>query len=113
MPKRAHTPSTTEQIRQLVHDRFGFEGLRYGQEESIRLILGGHDVLSVMPTGAGKSAIYQVAALLTDGSTIVVSPLIALQKDQVESIQEKDVAEAAVLNSTLRVGERRGEAGEL
>lgn len=118
MSRRAKKDSTTEQIRQLVHERFGFEGLRYGQEESIRLILSGHDVLSVMPTGSGKSAIYQVAALLIDGPTVVVSPLIALQKDQVESIREIDVAEAAVLNSTLRVGERREtlarlEGGEL
>ncbi|HEX8911455.1 MAG TPA: RecQ family ATP-dependent DNA helicase [Humisphaera sp.] len=121
MPTKSKRPpkdTTTTQIRTLVHDRFGFEGLRYGQEESIRLILAGHDVLSVMPTGSGKSAIYQVAALLIDGPTVVVSPLIALQKDQVESIREKDVAEAAVLNSTLRVGERREtlaklEGGEL
>src|SRR3954470_6736693 len=86
----------------------GFEELRPGQEEAIRAVLAGRDTLAVMPTGSGKSAIYQVAALLIDGPTVVVSPLIALQKDQLGSIRDKDLADAAVVNSTLRVGERRG-----
>jgi len=98
---------TSQQIHQIVEERFGYEGLRYGQEEAIRLVLDGHDVLSVMPTGSGKSAIYQIAALMIDGSTVIVSPLIALQKDQIASIQEMEIADAAVLNSTLRVAERR------
>jgi ATP-dependent DNA helicase RecQ len=73
----------------------------------VQLILDGHDVLSVMPTGAGKSAIYQMCGLLLEGPTIVVSPLIALQKDQVESIDEKNLPEAAVVNSTQRAAEKR------
>src|SRR4051812_26793232 len=60
-----------------------------------------------MPTGSGKSAIYQVAGLLIDGPTIVVSPLIALQRDQVETIEETGAAEAAALNSARPVSERR------
>ena len=94
-------------IRQIARSKFGYDALRFGQEEAIRLVLGGHDTLSVMPTGSGKSAIYQIAALLIDGPTVVISPLIALQKDQVGSIREQEIAGAAVLNSTLRVGERR------
>ena len=94
-------------IRQIARDKFGYDALRSGQEEAIRLVLGGHDTLSVMPTGSGKSAIYQIAALLIDGPTVVISPLIALQKDQVGSIREQEIAGAAVLNSTLRVAERR------
>ncbi|HYO08177.1 MAG TPA: ATP-dependent DNA helicase RecQ [Tepidisphaeraceae bacterium] len=93
--------------RKMARERFGFDDLRPGQEEVIQLILDGHDVLSIMPTGAGKSAIYQMCGLLLDGPTVVISPLIALQKDQVESIQEKDLPEAAVVNSTQRVGQRR------
>src|SRR3954451_21339649 len=98
---------TAAEIRRIARERFGYEHLRYGQEEAMRLVLSGHDVLSVMPTGSGKSAIYQIAALLIDGPTVVVSPLIALQKDQVGSIEGMDIAKAAVLNSTQRVGERR------
>ena len=95
------------QIREIARERFGYDALRSGQEEAIRLVLSGHDVLSVMPTGSGKSAIYQIAALLIDGPTVVISPLIALQKDQVGSIRDQELPEAAVLNSTLRVAERR------
>src|SRR5207249_1512358 len=59
------------ELQELARDRFGFADLRPGQEEVIQLILGGHDVLSIMPTGAGKSAIYQMCGLLFDGPTIV------------------------------------------
>src|SRR5215218_3754928 len=117
MPAKTNRP-TRATYRNLARERFGYDDLRPGQEQVIRLVLDGHDVLSVMPTGAGKSAIYQMCGLLLDGPTIVVSPLIALQKDQVESIQQKDLPEAAVVNSTQRVGERREaferlEGGEL
>ncbi|HSU69137.1 MAG TPA: RecQ family ATP-dependent DNA helicase [Tepidisphaeraceae bacterium] len=112
------TSPDAKRIRQIAKQRFGYDALRSGQEEAIRLVLSGHDVLSVMPTGSGKSAIYQIAALLIDGPTVVISPLIALQKDQVGSIQDQDLPDAAVLNSTLRVSERREtleklEGGEL
>jgi ATP-dependent DNA helicase RecQ len=60
-----------------------------------------------MATGYGKSAIYQIAGLLTNGPTVVVSPLIALQKDQSESIQEQDMAPAAVVNSSVRSSDGR------
>jgi ATP-dependent DNA helicase RecQ len=115
-----HTTSrpTRAAFRKLARERFGYRDLRPGQEEVIQLILDGHDVLSIMPTGAGKSAIYQMCGLLLDGPTIVVSPLIALQKDQVESIEDKNLPEAALVNSTQRVGQRREafeklEGGEL
>jgi ATP-dependent DNA helicase RecQ len=96
-----------QQVRQLAKERFGYDELRPGQEEVIRLALEGHDTLSVMPTGFGKSAIYQLAALFINGPTVVVSPLIALQKDQVDFIAAQGVAEAAVVNSTVRVPEKR------
>ncbi|HEX3426590.1 MAG TPA: RecQ family ATP-dependent DNA helicase [Acidimicrobiales bacterium] len=79
--------------------RLGFETLRPGQEESIRALLAGHDVLSVLPTGAGKSAIYQMAGMMLGAPTIVVSPLIALQKDQVDGLAVTDAGGAVQLNS--------------
>ncbi len=91
--------------------RIGFPSFRPGQRDAVEALVAGHDVLAVMPTGAGKSAIYQVAGLLLPGPTLVVSPLIALQRDQVESIEEEGAAEAAQLNSSLR-GSRREEVLE-
>ena len=64
---------------------FGFAEFRAGQAEIIETILGGSDVLAVMPTGSGKSLCYQLPALLRDGLTVVVSPLIALMRNQVAS----------------------------
>jgi ATP-dependent DNA helicase RecQ len=99
--------SIVTEIERVAKERFGYEQLRPGQAEAIRAVLGGQDTLAVMPTGSGKSAIYQIAGLLTSGSTIVISPLIALQRDQVKSIHEQGAGGAAVLNSTVRPAERR------
>lgn len=85
----------------------GFPSLRPGQEEAIRSLLGGRDTVVVQPTGSGKSAIYQIAGALLKGSTVIVSPLIALQKDQAEAIEQSNLEEAAIVNSTLSTGERR------
>ncbi len=79
--------------------RFGHDSFRPGQERVVRGLLEGRDALVVMPTGAGKSLIYQVVAQLLPGVTIVVSPLIALMKDQVESVESRGV-EAGFINST-------------
>src|SRR3954452_18222433 len=106
MPKPSRTVPLSE-IRNVARERFGFESLKPGQADVIRLLLEGHDTLSVMPTGFGKSAIYQIAALFINGPTVVVSPLIALQKDQVDAIGGKGVAEAAVINSMIPASERR------
>ena len=92
--------------RRVARERFGYERLRAGQEEAIDAVLAGRDTLAVMPTGSGKSAIYQIAALLLDGPTVVVSPLIALQRDQVEGLEEID-AGAAQVNSNVRARDRR------
>jgi ATP-dependent DNA helicase RecQ len=84
-------------IENLARERLGFEALRPGQLEAVQAVVGGRDTLCVMSTGSGKSAIYQLAGFVIDGPTIVVSPLIALQQDQMEAVEE----EAAVINSTL------------
>jgi ATP-dependent DNA helicase RecQ len=90
-----------QRIRQLASDRLGFSALRPGQLEGVESVLAGRDTLCVMSTGSGKSAIYQLAGLLLDGPTVVVSPLIALQRDQVESMEGTEGGEAALVNSTL------------
>ncbi len=100
-------------IRRLAHEKFGYEELHAGQEAAIQAVLSGHDTLAVLPTGAGKSAIYQIAASLLPGPTVVISPLIALQRDQVEAIEGTDIGEAAVVNSTMAEGERREALQEL
>ncbi|MDR0601067.1 MAG: DNA helicase RecQ [Treponema sp.] len=83
---------------------FGYSRFRPGQEEVINDILSGRDVLAVMPTGAGKSLCYQIPALLLEGLTLVISPLISLMKDQVHALQAAGVS-AAFLNSSLSPGE--------
>ncbi|MBC8122265.1 MAG: ATP-dependent DNA helicase RecQ, partial [Gemmatimonadaceae bacterium] len=95
-----------KRIQQLASELFEYEQLRPGQLEAIESVLAGRDTLAVMPTGSGKSAIYQLAALLIDGPTLVISPLIALQRDQVAAIAERPLPAAALVNSTLNTGER-------
>jgi RecQ family ATP-dependent DNA helicase len=80
------TASGTDLLAVTARERFGWTELRSGQADAMAAILDGRDTLVVMPTGGGKSAVYQVTALLLDGPTVVVSPLIALQRDQVVSL---------------------------
>src|SRR4051794_6512263 len=83
-----------ERMRCTAREKLGLEALRPGQEEAIQAVLEGRDTLAVMPTGSGKSAIYQIAGAILDGPTVVVSPLIALQRDQVEAIEGLEVGAA-------------------
>jgi len=100
--------ASLQDIRALARDRFGFAELRPGQEEAIQAVLDGRDTLAVLPTGSGKSAIYQLPALLVDGPTVVVSPLIALQRDQVENlVGVTGQGSAASANSSIRASARR------
>ena len=85
---------------EVLKQYFGHSAFRDGQEQVIDAILDGRDVLCVMPTGAGKSLCYQVPALMSPGVTLVISPLISLMKDQVESLTQSGVP-AAFVNSTL------------
>lgn len=84
----------------VLEEYFGHDSFREGQDRITDSLLGGHDVLGIMPTGAGKSICYQVPALMFDGITIVVSPLISLMKDQVSALVQSGVA-AAYINSSL------------
>src|SRR5215471_6728703 len=83
----------------LLHTVFGFAAFRAGQAEIIDTILSGRDVLAVMPTGSGKSLCYQLPALLRDGLTVVVSPLIALMRNQVTQLQSFGIAAASLTSS--------------
>jgi ATP-dependent DNA helicase RecQ len=96
----AATEASAKEIERLAQVRLGIEQLRPGQLQAIEAVSAGRDTLAVMSTGYGKSAIYQLAGELLDGPTIVVSPLIALQRDQVEAMEEAAPGEAAELNST-------------
>lgn len=88
-----------EKIAEKLKKHFGFASFRQGQEEIIGKILEGRDVLGVLPTGGGKSICYQLPALMKDGLTLVISPLISLMKDQVDALRE-DGIEASFINSS-------------
>ena len=104
-------------IFETLKSRFGFASMRAGQESVVRALLDGRSALAVFPTGGGKSLCYQLPALLLDGLTLVISPLIALMKDQVDALVAKGIS-AARLDSTLDADQvrevyERLEAGSL
>jgi ATP-dependent DNA helicase RecQ len=98
-------PSLLQTAKAVMADVFGFKSFRPGQDDIIEAILAGQDVLAVMPTGRGKSLCFQLPAVMRGGLTLVVSPLIALMRDQVVSLQANGVA-AAHLTSADDPGER-------
>ncbi len=94
------TTAPREHLRDRIRDYFGFRQFRLGQAEAVNSALGGRDTLVVMPTGSGKSLCFQLAAIALEGVTVVVSPLIALMKDQVDNLLDNGVW-AVSMNSTL------------
>lgn len=99
-------PDSQDQINETLNRKFGLSSFRPGQEEAIQQLLSGHSALVVMPTGAGKSLIYQLVALYETGTTIVISPLIALMQDQVANLTSLDIP-AAFINSSLSAREQQ------
>ncbi|MFB3041830.1 MAG: ATP-dependent DNA helicase RecQ [Candidatus Poribacteria bacterium] len=95
-----------EQAQKLLSETFGFDQFMPGQAEVIEHLLGGRSALAIFPTGGGKSLCYQLPALTFDGVTIVISPLIALMKDQIDFLKSRGVA-AGRLDSTLSADETR------
>lgn len=93
---------TLDDARNVLEQSFGYSSFRPGQERVINAVLGGRDVLAVMPTGAGKSVCYQIPAVLMDGLTLVVSPLISLMDDQVRALREVGIR-GSYFNSTLKL----------
>src|SRR5215218_10079247 len=102
-----------KRIEHVARESFGWEKLRPGQAEAATAVVEGRDTLAVMSTGYGKSAIYQIAAVLIPGPTVVVSPLIALQREQAEELEAQGVGGAANVNSTIGASERREAFEEL
>ena len=94
------------EAQEALEQFFGFREFREPQGEVIAEMLSGRDVFVVMPTGGGKSLCYQLPAMLLGGVTIVVSPLIALMKDQVDGLQERGIA-ATLINSTITGAEQQ------
>ena len=101
LPLKQDQPPTEAELRSRLRSVFGFDEFRPGQMEIIEPLLRGESVLGMMPTGAGKSACYQLPALFQTGTTVVVSPLIALMKDQVDGLPPELHAQTTLLNSTL------------
>jgi superfamily II DNA helicase RecQ len=100
-------PSTYE-VEAALRERFGFSGFRAGQRELIEAALAGRDALGILPTGGGKSLTYQLPATMRDGLTVVVSPLIALMKDQVDAFNRRGLGRAVAIHSISRPERRRG-----
>ena len=92
-------------LQQQLKQSFGYDTFHAGQREIIEQIISGRDAFALMPTGAGKSLIYQLAALVMPGTAIVVSPLIALMQDQVDRLDANGIA-ATFINSALSNDDR-------
>src|ERR1700712_3844244 len=110
--KRRRMPIAPEAVERTLAETFGFSALREGQRGVIDRLIAGRSVLAIFPTGAGKSLCYQLPALLLDGITLVISPLIALMKDQIDFLVKKGVA-AARLDSSVDAAEARDTYGKL
>lgn len=93
-------------IHAILKDTFGYDSFRPGQEKLVDAVLSGRDAMGIMPTGAGKSICFQIPALVFDGLTLVISPLISLMLDQVLTLKQYGIR-AAYLNSTLTPGQQR------
>ncbi len=105
-------------IDQILTERFGFDDFRPGQREAVQALLSGRDLLCIQPTGHGKSLIYQVSALALGGLTVVISPLLALMRDQLDHLGQRFGIDAGTVNSDQENDEnqatiRRASAGEL
>jgi ATP-dependent DNA helicase RecQ len=100
-PRRRKIATDQASLEAALRRALGFERFQVGQEEIVRRVLEGENVLAILATGAGKSLCYQLPALLLPGTTVVVSPLIALMKDQLDMLGERGVTSIVALNSTL------------
>ena len=102
--------TTSSNAIQQSLNRFGLQDFRPGQREVVDAVLAGADCLCIMPTGGGKSLCFQLPSVLREGTTLVVSPLIALMKDQVDNLQQLGIA-ATFINSSLDLQEQSERIG--
>ena len=103
--RRGHRVARVTELCQPLRELFGFDEFRPGQEAVVRAAVEGRDTLALMPTGSGKSLTYQLAAMLRPEPTLVLSPLIALMKDQVDKLPPRVAPQATFVNSSLDAGE--------
>ena len=103
----------TDRLLEGLGTHFGYESFREGQRQIIEAILDGENVFAVFPTGHGKSMCYQLPALMLDGITVVVSPLISLMKDQVDGLRDQGIEAVSLINSALTWEEYQGELARL
>ncbi|HLM09871.1 MAG TPA: RecQ family ATP-dependent DNA helicase [Thermoleophilaceae bacterium] len=108
-----HRAVARPRIEKLARETFGWQSLRAGQLEAVQSLTRRRDTLVVMATGSGKSAIYQLAGCLIDGATLVVSPLISLQRDQIEGIEDELPGEAAALDASTSEAQREQRLDDL
>lgn len=111
--EREATNSQDNELQNNLDQHFGFKTFKHGQQEIIESILNGENVFAVFPTGHGKSLCYQLPALMLPGTTVVVSPLISLMKDQVDALKEKGIKSVSLINSTLALEDYRYEINRL
>src|SRR5712692_10437143 len=101
MPDIQPSAGSQDVLTGALRRHFGFDRFRAGQREIIEAVLAGHSAVAILPTGGGKSLCYQLPALLSEGVTIVVSPLIALMKDQVDQLHARGILHSTEINSSL------------
>ncbi|MGN1279990.1 MAG: RecQ family ATP-dependent DNA helicase [Limosilactobacillus sp.] len=94
--------ANSAEMYRLLHERVGYQDFRDGQQETIEALLAGHDTLAVLPTGAGKSLLYQLPAYLLPGGVLIVSPLLSLMQDQVDRLRQHGEKRVVMLSSQLR-----------
>src|SRR5581483_12447758 len=111
-PRVTYNSNSMPDLREHLQNLFGLDDFRPAQREVIEDVLGGKDVLCVMPTGAGKSLCYQLPAAVQGGLTIVVSPLISLMEDQVQQMRDEGLP-ALLINSSQSPAEQRAVIAEL
>ena len=106
-------PADLAELRQALRHWFGFDAFRAGQEDVIESVMRGQDTLALMPTGAGKSLCYQLPAMLLPGITLVISPLIALMKDQYDNLPKPVYERSTFINSSLELAEMERRMAEV
>ena len=108
-----HSEAPTDTFLEALDTHFGYTFFRKGQREIVEAILDGKNVFAVFPTGHGKSLCYQLPALMLDGITVVISPLISLMKDQVDALRQQGIDAVSLINSTLTWEEYQNELARL
>ena len=101
-----------QKATEILSTYFGYDSFRNGQKQVIEQVLRGEDSLCIMPTGGGKSLCYQIPALMQDGISLVITPLISLMKDQVDQLEQLGIP-AALINSTLSTAELRSTMADI